>query len=159
MSDFRVIDAPQIVQTEAQLAAMIHITVKREEIRLVMGPGIQEVMGALAAQGIAPTGPWFTHHLKMSPDIFDFEICVPVATPVAAVGRVKPGELRAAKVARTLYRGSYEGLGDAWKELSAWITAQGHTTAPGLLERYIKGPESGSDPSGWCTELNKVLVA
>jgi hypothetical protein len=31
-------------------------------------------MAAVAAQGIAPAGPWFTHHLRMDPATFDFEI-------------------------------------------------------------------------------------
>jgi hypothetical protein len=43
-----------------------------------MGPGLRELMAAVAAQGIAPTGPWFSNHLRMDPDIFDFEISVPV---------------------------------------------------------------------------------
>lgn len=50
----------------------------------------------------------------MDPDTFDFEVGVPVAAPVAAAGRVKPGELPAATVARTVYHGDYSGLGEAW---------------------------------------------
>ena len=87
------LDTPQITQTDAQLTAIIHLTIPREEIRNVMGPGIGELMAAVAAQGIAPTGPWFTHHLRMAPDIFDFEIGVPVNAPVAAAGRVKAGRI------------------------------------------------------------------
>lgn len=45
----------------------------------------------------------------MDPAIFDFEISVPVTSPVAAAGRVKPGQLPATKVARTIYHGPYEG--------------------------------------------------
>jgi hypothetical protein len=70
------IDTPQISQTTAQLTALIHLTIPRNEIRSAMGPGITEVMAAVNAQGIGPAGPWFTHHLKMDPAIFDFEICV-----------------------------------------------------------------------------------
>ena len=55
----------------------------------------------------------------MSADTFDFELGVEVSTPVKATGRVKPGELRAAKVARTVYRGPYEGLPAAWGEFSS----------------------------------------
>ena len=54
--------------------------IPRAEIQKVMGPGYREVMAAVAAQGIAPVGPWFTHHLRMDPDTFDFEIGVPVAS-------------------------------------------------------------------------------
>jgi hypothetical protein len=92
------IDKPQIVQTDAQLTAIIHLTIPREEIRNVMGPGINELMSTIAAQGIAPAGPWFDHHLKMDPDIFEFEISVPVTAPVVAAGRVKPSQLPAATV-------------------------------------------------------------
>src|SRR5262245_15643397 len=102
------LDTPQITQVAAQLTASIHLTVPREEIQHVMGPGIQEVMAVVAAQGITPTGPWLTHHLRMDPHTFDFEICVPVTSPVIATGRVKPSQLPAATVARTVYHGPYE---------------------------------------------------
>lgn len=152
------LDTPEITQTAAQLTAIIRLTVPREEIRNVMGPGIGEVMAAVAAQGIAPAGPWFTHHLRMDPDIFDFEISVPVTAPVAAVGRVKPGLLPATKVARTVYHGPYEGLGAAWGEFMAWIAAEGHAPGPDLWECYVAGPESSPDPSNWSTELNRPLI-
>lgn len=103
------IDQPQIVQTDAQPAAVIRLTVPRDEIQNVMEPGINEVIAAVAAQGISPAGPWFSHHLRMAPNTFDFEVGVPVTAPVSAVGRVQAGELPAARVARTVYHGPSEG--------------------------------------------------
>jgi hypothetical protein len=94
------LDRPQILQTDAQLTAIIRLTIPREEIRKVMGPGIAELMAAVAAQGIASAGPVFSHHLKVDPDTFDFEIGVPVKAPVSAAGRVKAGHLPATTVAR-----------------------------------------------------------
>lgn len=85
------IDTPQITEITAQLAATIHLSIPRSEIRSAMGVGIAEVMAAVKAQGIGPAGPLFTHHLKMDPATFDFEICGPVTAPLAPVGRVKPG--------------------------------------------------------------------
>lgn len=152
------LDTPQIAQTTARTTAVIRLTVPRAEIRSVMGPGYRELMAAIAAQGIAATGPWFTHHLRVPGETFDFEIGVPVATPVAAAGRVEPGELRAATVARTVYRGPYEGLSGAWGEFMAWIETQGHTPAPDLWECYVAGPESGPDAAAWRTELNRPLT-
>ncbi len=152
------IGKPQIVQTDAQLTAIIHLTIPREEIRNVMGPGINELMATIAAQGIAPAGPWFDHHLKMDPDIFEFEISVPVTAPVVAARRVRPSQLPAATVARTVYLGPYEGLGDAWGEFVDWITAEGHTPAPNLWQCYLTGPESNSDPTTWRTELSRPLI-
>ncbi len=152
------IDAPQIVKTAAQPAAVLHLTVPRTEIRKVMGPGLREVMAAVAAQGVTPTGPWFTHHRRMDPDVFDFEIGVPVAVCVAPAGRVLAGALPATTVARTVYHGPYEGLGAAWDELMAWIAAQRRTPAPNLWECYVAGPESNPDPATFRTELNRPLA-
>ena len=151
------IDAPSIVQTSAQEMAFIHVTTPREKIQEVMGPGYLEVMAALNAQGVAPAGPWFTHHLKMDPETFDFEICVPVDAPVRSAGRVQAGQLQARKVVRTVYHGGYEGLSDAWAEFHAWIEKHGHAIAADLWEVYLTGPESGPDSSKWETELNRPL--
>jgi len=152
------IDTPQITQTAGQLTAFVHLTVPRAEIRNVMWPGLMEVRAALSAQGIAAAGPWFTHHLRMVPDVFDFEICLPVATPFSTAGRVEAGQWPATTVARTIFHGDYEGLGAAWEEFDAWIVAKGYTPRPDLLERYLVGPEVEADPSGWRTELNRPLV-
>lgn len=151
------LEKPEIAQTADQLTACIHLTIPRAQIREVMGPGISEVMAAVAAQGVGPAGPWLTHHLRMDPAVFDFEICVPVTAPVAASGRVKPGRLAAATVARTVYHGPYEGLADAWGEFGAWIAANGHSPEPDLWECYVVGPETTPDPAGWRTQLNQPL--
>jgi effector-binding domain-containing protein len=154
-----VIDTPQVVQTEAQPTAAIHLTIPRAEMQNVMGPAIGEITAALAAQGVAPAGPMFAHHLKMDSQTFDFEVGFPVAAPIAASGRVKAGELPAAKVARTVYHGGYEGLHSAWGEFDRWIAGQGLTKQPTLWESYVSGPESGPDPSAWRTELNRPLAS
>ncbi len=153
------IETPIVIDAPAQETACIHIVVPRAEIQTVMGPGIMEIFEALAAQNMKPTGPWFTHHLKRPDDIFDFEICVPVASPVTPVGRVKAGQMPAHTVARTVYQGGYEGLGEAWGEFLQWIEAQGHESAEDLWEVYMVGPESGPDPSQWRTQLNRPLLA
>jgi effector-binding domain-containing protein len=152
------IDTPRITQTVAQFTASIHLVIPRAGIREVMGPALSEVRAAIAAQGIAAAGPWFTHHLKMDPDIFDFEICIPVARPFTAMGRVEAAQWPATTVARTIFHGDYEGLGAAWGQFDAWIAGKGYTPRPDLWERYIVGPESESDPSDWRTELNRPLV-
>jgi len=148
---------PRILQVDAQQAAVIGIVVPRAGIHKVMAPGVAELMTAIAAQGIAPAGPIFSHHRTMDPNFFNFEIGVPVQTPVAPVGRVQMGQLPAATIARTIYRGGYEGLGPAWAEFEVWIKAAGRFPAASLWECYVSGPESGPDPSQWQTELNRPL--
>ena len=151
------IDEPKIIDTKPQPAAVIHLTIPREKIVEVMGPGHNELMSTLKAQGITPTGPWFSHHFRMDPKVFDFEIGVPVSSEVTPSGRVKPGQLPAAKVARTTYHGGYEGLGPAWGEFDKWLNEHGHATAGDLWEVYTAGPETGNDSTLYRTELNRPL--
>ena len=153
------IDIPEIAETSAQMAAVIHLTIPRSEMRSSMGPAVTEVMAAVKAQGIGPAGPWFTHHLTMNPATFDFEICVPVSEPVAPVGRVKPAIFPAMTVARTIYCGDYQGLSEAWGEFKAWIGANGHSAGSDVYECYRVGPESSPNPAEWRTELSQPLIA
>lgn len=151
------IDEPKITRTEAQTAAVIRLTIERSEIQTLMGPAMGEVLAVVAAQGLAPTGPMFSHHFRMDPKVFDFEVGVPVSKGVKSAGRVKSGKLPGGEVARTVYRGPYEGLGAAWQEFGTWIATQKLVPANDLWECYIAGPESGPDPKKWKTELNRPL--
>lgn len=152
------LENPHITQSVAQSTAVIRLTIPRAEIRRVMGPGHAELLAAITAQGNGPCGPWFSHHFRMDPEVFDFEIGMPVTAPVTPVGRVIPGQLPATRVARAVYCGPYEGLGEAWGEFAAWIRARGHGMSPNLWEIYATGPESTSDPAGFRTELNWPVI-
>lgn len=152
------LDTPQITQTAAQQTAVIHVTIPRAEIRNAMGPGLAELRETVAAQGITPTGPWYTRHLRMDPNVFDFEIGVPVPARVAPAGRVQPGQLPAVRVARTVYHGPYEGLPAAWGEFDAWVAANGHTAAADLWECYLAEPAADADPAACRTELTRPLA-
>lgn len=151
------LDKPEIIQTNEQLTAVIHVTVPRTEISNVMDAAIAEVLSAMAAQEIFPIGPCFSYHLKRPSDIFDFEVGFPVNRPITAIGRVKLSKLPAAKIVRTTYQGGYEGLGAAWAEFCAWLETNGFNVQDSLWECYISGPESSPDPSQWRTELNRPL--
>ena len=151
------IESPKIIQTNAHQAAVIRLTIPRSEMMKSFGPAVQELMSTLAGQGVKPVGAVFAHHLRMPPDMFDFELGVEVTAPVAAAGRVKPGQLPAAKVARTVYHGPYDGLPGAWGEFVTWMKANGHEQAEDLWEVYQVGPQSSPDPGDWRTELNRPL--
>jgi effector-binding domain-containing protein len=152
------IETPQILQTEAQPAAVIPLTIPRADMMAAFGPAITELLAELAVQGVTPLGAAFAHHLKMSPGIFDFELGFLVGKPVKAAGRMKPGELPARRVARTMYLGPYEGLPDAWGEFSAWMDKQGLRQADDLWEHYVYGPQSHPDAKTWKTELTRPLA-
>jgi effector-binding domain-containing protein len=152
------IDTPQIINSAAQPAAVIRVTIPKDQIRQVMGPAIQEVLATAAAQGIGPAGPVFSRHFRFDPEVWDFEVGVPVRGPVSPAGRVRAGELPEAKVLRTVYHGGYEGLGGGWVEFETWIKANGHATRGDFWERYLTDPASNPDPATYQTELNRPLA-
>jgi len=151
------IATPEIVQTKPEMAAVIHLTIPRAEMMKSFGPAVGELVAELAKQGLTPQGAVFAHHLTMSAATFDFELGFRINAPVKANGRVKPGELPAARVARTIYSGPYEGLHPAWGEFNQWMKANGLRQADGLWEVYSVGPETTPDPANWRTELNRPL--
>ncbi|HEX9171741.1 MAG TPA: GyrI-like domain-containing protein [Telluria sp.] len=152
------IDTPQIVQSPRQLTAAIHVTIPRSEIQQVFAPAVTELLGVMREQGVAPAGPLLSYHLKMPSDVFDFDIAFPVGREVTPSGRVVASEVPAMRVARTVYRGPMEGLGQAWGELQDWIKANGHAPQDQMFERYLVGPGDSQDPAAWRTELNWPLA-
>jgi effector-binding domain-containing protein len=152
------IDTPQIVQSPRQLTAAIHLVIPRNQIQQAFGPAVGELLGVMQAQGVAPAGPLLSYHVKMPSEVFDFDIAFPVAQEVKPSGRVVSSEVPAFRVARTLYRGQMEGLGQAWGALQAWIKANGHEAQQQMFERYLVGPGDTPDPAQWQTELNWPLA-
>jgi effector-binding domain-containing protein len=152
------IDEPTIATTDDQHIAYIHITVDRDKIAEAMDPAFAELFGVIGAQGLQVVGAPLSHHYRIEPGVFDFDLAVPVASPVAPSGRVRSGVLPSRTVVRTYYRGDYAGLGAAWGAFDQWLGTSGHVKANDLWEIYLKGPESDPDPSTWVTELVRPLV-
>ncbi|MFL6515949.1 MAG: GyrI-like domain-containing protein [Chthoniobacterales bacterium] len=152
------IDPPQITETSSYPTAIIHVVVPQDKIQEVMGPTLEELMAEVARQGIAPAGPWFTHHLTRPADSFDFEVGVPVVRPVTPAGRVQPSEWPAMRVAQTIYHGGYEGLSDGWADFLDWIETNGYEPARDLWEVYVVAPDATLNAAEWLTQLNQPLA-
>lgn len=152
------IETPEIAWTQRMMTAIIRIAVPFSRLREVMGPGISELMTTVRTQGIGPTGPWLNHVTNLSRELFEFEISVPVSSPVTPDGRVEAGVWPSMRVARTVYQGPYEGLENAWAEFEAWIAANGLRGATDIWEVYLVGPESSLNSADWRTQLNRPLV-
>lgn len=148
----------EITTLPAQPTATIAIVTPASAIREAMGAGLNELHAALKAQGIAQTGPWFTHHKRPPTDSFDFEIHLPIASSITETGRVRPGERPEMRVARTVYSGGYEGLGSAWGQFLEALATQGIQTTADLWEVYAAGPETGPDAATYRTELIKPIA-
>ena len=152
------IETPQLVHTNPVHYASVRKVVPPAEIGKIMGPSVQQVAAVLEAQGIAPSGPWFTHHYRRPIDFFDVEICFPTDKPIEASGDVHPGVWPGMTVARTVFHGNYAGLPAAWGELEQWMQAQGHNGGTEFWEVYTVNPNTDPAPENWRTELNWPLA-
>lgn len=153
------LESPQILQITAKPTAVIRFTIPDKDCPKIFGSAVAEIMIAIAEQGIQPTGAFFSHHLKMPSQIFDFEVGVPVASPIKETDRVKASQLPATSVARALYRGPYEELGTAWNEFNSWIAENNLVAGDTLWECYEAGPESSNDSKKWITQFNRPLIS
>ncbi|MDX2152004.1 MAG: DUF1579 family protein [Bryobacteraceae bacterium] len=147
----------EITTTMPQPAAVIRLQMPRNQIQSLMGPAIEEVRQTLEQQGIEPAGPLFAHHLVLSGHEFDFEVGYPVNGNVRPAGRVTRSQAPGGRVARALYQGDYAGLYGAWAEFGEWLKQQNVQPGRTVWERYLRGPESDSNPASWQTELNFPL--
>ena len=158
MSETDPSETPQIVTTAAQPYAAIYRKVPFSEVREALTAMTRQIGETLQAQGIPPTGPWFTHHLERPVTGFDFEAGFPTATSIAPAGDVVPKVWPAMKVARVVHRGDYDGLVAAWGALEAWMKANGHAGGAELWEVYEVSPRENPDASAWRTQLNWPLA-
>ena len=86
----------------------------------------------------------------------DAEVCEPVQAdaPLPDHGRVKVYELPAVEtMACVVHHGSYDMLDQAYKDLLTWIETSGYRIVGPNRDVYLRGPESGGDPSTYVTEV------
>lgn len=151
------IEPPSILTLTGQPAAVIRLTISRHEISNAMGPAIGELIACLAGQGLMPSGPVYAHHFRLDPDVFDFEVGVPVTGDFEPEGRVLAASTPAGKAVMTTLHGPYDGLPDGWGEFHMKIQSAGLPLAGNFWEVYARGPESGTDQDQWRTELYMAL--
>ena len=152
------IDTPRVETVDAQPTAVIRLVIPRADIRRVMGPAMQEVAEVVAEQGLGPAGPMFSRHFRLDPEVFDFEVGMPVKRPVFNAGRVRASTLPAVQVVRTVYTGPYDGLGEAWGAFVSWIRESGLGVSDEFWESYLTAPAAGAEPATCQTELNRVMT-
>jgi len=121
-----------------------------------LGQLFGEMFAYLGQHRITPAGPpiGIYHDQEFCEQDADVEVAVPVAGSVPEGDRVKERELPAVEeMACIVHQGSYEAVGGTYGQLMAWIEANGYRMAGPVREVYVRGPESGGDPSTYVTEI------
>jgi len=117
-----------------------------------------ELVAYLEQHKVKPVGPCFTLYYddEYKEQDVDAEVCEPVSadTPLSNQGRVKIYDLPAIEtMACVIHQGSYDTIGQAYSALLAWIDANGYRIVGPNREVYLRGVESGDDPSTYVTEV------
>ncbi|MGA9350294.1 MAG: MerR family transcriptional regulator [Anaerolineae bacterium] len=121
-----------------------------------LGQLFSEVFAYLGRHRISPAGPpiGIYYDEEFCEHDVDIEVAVPVTEPVPEGGGVKERELPAVEeMACIIHEGSYETVGGTYGQLMAWIEANGYRMCGPVREVYVRGPESGGDPSTYVTEI------
>ena len=155
---------PQIQARAAQHYAAIPAAVTMDGISAAVDDAFPELFGWLAGQGIAPAGPPLIRYLiiDMAGDL-QIELGVPVAAPVTASGRVRPGVLPEGRYAVLRHTGPYDGLMASnaallqWAQekgiaFDTWDTAGGEAWR-GRAEHYLTDPSQEPDPAKFETDV------
>jgi effector-binding domain-containing protein len=119
-----------------------------------MGGAYGELFQLIGRQGGRPAGPPFViyHDPEFKEDDIDVEAGVPVSDPIEGSGRVLGSTLPAGTIACTLHLGPYEGIGGAYRAVTAWVEEHGREFAGPPREVYLVGVGQ-AEPSGYRTEV------
>jgi effector-binding domain-containing protein len=144
---------PELVSAEPVTTAVVRGVVPVAALREFFDVSFRDLARTTADQGVALLGPAFALYRGPFGDTVDLEVGFPVDRPVRSDGHVVAGRLPGGPVARTTHSGSFDGLGDAWARLAAWVREQGRTPSPERWESYVTQPSPDMDPRDLRTEL------
>jgi effector-binding domain-containing protein len=79
---------------------------------------------------------------------------MPVAAAIPASDRVKVYELPGLEqAASTVYKGSYDGISEAYQAIMAWVESNGYRITGPDREWYLVSPADTQDPAEYVTEI------
>ena len=103
-------------------------------------------------------GPRSSCITRSARDGVDADVCVPVAGPVDAGGRIETHVLPPCTCVRTLHVGPYAALSGAYTELSEWVDDHAFRPEGPVRERYLNGPGDTTTPGEYRTEIEMPVA-
>jgi effector-binding domain-containing protein len=103
-----------------------------------------------------PAGPlmMICHDNEYKESDVDIEVAVPIGKNISGSDRVKIYELPGMEQAACIiYKGAYDGIGEAYNALMSWIEGNGYQIIGNDRELYLTDPNKIKDPSDNITEI------
>lgn len=93
------------------------------------------------------------HDPEFKDENVDVEAAVPIegALPEGAPAEVR--ELAGGEMACVVYQGPYEGIGEGYSAVMAWLEPNGYRIAGPVREQYFRGPGDSNNPAEYITEI------
>ncbi len=101
------------------------------------------------------TGPTVAiyHDPEFREEDVDVEAAIPIEGMLPDGGPVQSRELPGGQMACTVHQGSYEGIGEAYNAVMAWLEPNGYRVAGPVRENYLRSPGDTDDPTQFVTEI------
>jgi effector-binding domain-containing protein len=141
----------EVTRVDALPTAVVPATTTWPRFPIVWRELLDEVWACLRAGGVDRGCPNVMLYLDDLPRI---EVGVWLRVPCDLAGRVVHSQLPAGKVATTVYRGPYQGIGDAHRAVIDWCAANGER--PTQVRWEIYGPHR-DDPAELTTQIFWLL--
>ena len=119
---------------------------------------LPKVGGYAISNNIALAGKPFVIYHKWDPenDAVMFSCCIPTTSKIASEeADIITGQLEPFKTVKTVLKGDYENLQEAWGKTMTYIESNDLTqtvTGP-MLESYVTDPIKNPNPADWITEI------
>ena len=131
---------------------------KISDMPIKMGESMQLVHGYAQANNITMAGRPFSIYHKWDQENGNvmFSSCIPTNSKViTSDSNVLTGKLKPFKAVKTVLKGDYKNLKEAWDKTSKHIAAKNLVTKEtGIaLENYITDPMAVQNPAEWVTEI------
>lgn len=149
---------PEIVDIEPAVTAVVRGVVPLAGLRGFFDASFRALGETLARQRIAVTSPAFGLYREPPGETADLEVGFVTDRAVHEEGDVAVGALPAARVARMVHHGAFDGLGASWERLHTWMREQGLTPGRLMWEFYLTEPTPDMDPRDLRTELYSVIA-
>ncbi len=131
-----------------------------QEISAAIGDGFGVLMPALGAAGVAPLGPPMVAYVKIEAGRMEFDVARMIAPADADKLKDAAGVTIATTIEgpaiKTVHKGPYNGLGDTYQKMFAFMREEGLEPGPACYELYLNDP-GDTPPADLLTEIRQPL--